>query len=132
MAQTDNDIILEKFDAGFLGIIWITENSLKSRPEHFKTMDYLMDGVLTRFLNSDAIKEIQKNLFVGRSFDQSFFLIHMEDKLQNILAECKNLVNLSLKESESRKRYLVVNKSNVRVSKELSKCFPDLEFKTIN
>ncbi|MCO4792106.1 MAG: hypothetical protein KC493_00225 [Bacteriovoracaceae bacterium] len=132
MEVSKDSEILEKFSQDFLGIIWVTKSSLENKPDFFETMDYLMDGVLTKFLSNESFVNSKKNLFIGKSFDRPFFLIHLEENLQKILEESKNLLKISLKEDEPRKKFLVINNTNARISKELSKSFPGLEFESVN
>lgn len=115
----------------YMGIVWVTESPLESNPELFKDMDYLMDGVLTKFINSDSFAPSQKNLFIGKSFGQPFYLIQLEGNLQKLNEEAKNLVKISIKEGDERKKMMILNKSSAKIDKELAKAFADHEFVVI-
>lgn len=127
-ALNQNKEILSKLDQDFMGVIWVTEGPLQERPKLFKDMDYLMDGVLTKFIHSESFTESQKNLFIGKSFGQPFYLIQLEANIQKLNEEAKNLVKISIKDSEKRKKLMILNNSSAKVDKELSKSFADYEF----
>ena len=122
---------LTRLGHDYMGIVWVTESPLESNPELFKDMDYLMDGVLTKFINSDSYAPSQKNLFIGKSFGQPFYLIQLESNLQKLNEEAKNLVKISIKEGDERKKMMILNKSSAKIDKELAKAFVDHEFVVI-
>jgi len=126
--QIQDKEILSKLDQEFMGVIWVTEGPLQERPKLFKDMDYLMDGVLTKFIHSESFAASKKNLFIGKSFGQPFYLIQLEANIQKLNEEAKNLVKISIKEGEKRKKLMILNNSSAKVDKELSKSFADYEF----
>lgn len=115
----------------YMGIVWVTEGPLETSPELFKDMDYLMDGVLTKFINSDSFAPSQKNFFIGKSFGQPFYLIQLEANLQKLNEEAKSLVKISIKEGDERKKMMILNKSSAKIDKELAKAFADHQFVVI-
>ncbi len=126
--ETQKTDILSQVNQDCMGLIWVTESALQERPNFFKEMDYLMDGVLTKFINSESFAPSQKNLFIGKSFGMPFYLIQLEGNLQKLNDEARNMVKLSSKDGESRKKMIVLNSSSAKVDKELSKSFADFEF----
>ena len=116
---------------GYVGIVWVTEDPLEDRPELFKDMDYLMDGVLTKFINSHSFAPSKKNLFIGKSFGQPFYLIQLEANLHKLNEEAKSLVKIAVKDDDERKKMMVLNKSNAKIDKELAKAFVDHQFVVI-
>lgn len=130
--ETPTTDILSQINHDCLGVVWVTEKPLQDRPEHFKEMDYLMDGVLTKFINSESFASSQKNFFIGKSFGMPFYLVQLEANLQKLNDEAKNLMQLSIKDQDERKKVVILNNSSAKVDKELSKSFADLSFVQLN
>ncbi len=71
----NNDFLLN-IDQNVAGLIWITENSLTSKEDYFKEIDYLLDGLILNELQDQQEIKFSTSLFLSKSFNQSFFVIH--------------------------------------------------------
>ena len=61
-----------------------------------------------------------------------FYLVQLEANLQKLNDEAKNLMQLSIKDQDERKKVVILNNSSAKVDKELSKSFADLSFVQLN
>ncbi|MCK5073676.1 MAG: hypothetical protein KAQ98_09640 [Bacteriovoracaceae bacterium] len=121
-----------------IGVFWITNEKLLSRPLPFHSLDYFLDGLLSRHyerMTQDSKISVPdtKNFFVSESFGNPFFVAYMladTDKTDNDLEELMNLV-LKLKKSK-RNSIMLIDSSKQKHQERMEKRFPNFKFKTID
>ena len=70
------DILIDQIDHDFSGILWITKDVSIVHDPYFKSMDYILDGLIHQELLVDRNKI---SLFFTQSFGKLFFVIHVAD-----------------------------------------------------
>lgn len=88
------------------GIIWLHAGVLKNTDETYRSIDYLLDGLLTSSLNEG----VDKGLFIGKSFNRNFYVYRTEQDLAS--AELKSFLTLLEKELKAEDRILIVDEDN--------------------
>jgi hypothetical protein len=72
-----NKALTEVITPEFLGIIWVTKDQINKKPNLFKDIDYLFDGLITRSIDQNPPEK--KSLYMGKSYGHPFFLAHFEE-----------------------------------------------------
>lgn len=72
-----NKALTEVITPEYLGIIWVTKDHINKRPNLFKDIDYLFDGLITRSIDQNPPEK--KALYMGKSYGHPFFLAHFEE-----------------------------------------------------
>ncbi len=85
------------------GIIWLRSAPLKSTDETYRSVDYLLDGLLTSSLNENA----PAGLLIGKNFNRNFYVLRTGADFSS--AEVKNFLSLIEKEFKGEDRLLIVD-----------------------
>lgn len=86
------------------GLIWLSSGKPESKSEIYKSLDYLLDGLLTASL-SEASASSQ--VLVGKSFGKSFFVLMSAGPIEK--ATLSSYATLLDKELKAEERLLVVD-----------------------
>lgn len=71
-----SDPLLEALDDSFSGILWVTQGDLTHKNRYFRSINYLLDGIIGRNIPMDGGKVA---LFFTQAFGGNFFVLHMAD-----------------------------------------------------
>jgi len=114
-----------------LGLFWLTNDDLIKKPKYFHSIDYLLDGLLTNYLNIEQQNEFsrQKKFFVSSSFGHPFFVSHIHLGSTDIQEELIEIMNIAtpLKRIEHQK-IVIIDNSTENISAFLDKKFKDFSF----
>lgn len=108
----------------YLGIIWVTHNSLNSRPPHYDNIDYFFDGLLTKTVNQPT--DHKTAFFLGKSFGKPFFLAHFEENNPVIKQEVENTLKMAQKIKSRSKKILVISDKHLNLKNKFK------EFELLN
>lgn len=79
-----NNELLRSIDQDVAGLIWITEGPITSQEVNFKEIDYLLDGLILKELLEQKEINFSTSLFLSKSFNQHFFVIHSSTNAREI------------------------------------------------
>ncbi len=76
------------------GIVWLRPEELSSQSEHYKAIDYLLNGLLTATVKNNSN---QSSLLMGQNFNRKIFVFTtMKDVKKNELASFFSLLEKDL------------------------------------
>lgn len=110
-----NKSLSEAITPEYLGIIWVTPNSLHENPENFEQIDYFFNGLITRSMAQNP--EDKKGLFMGNSYGHSFFLAHFNENNPNFENELDQTLNMMAKQDIKSNKVLVISKRKFNFKK---------------
>lgn len=70
-------LLLDQITPFCEGVIWITKEKLSTRPFLFAELDYLTNGLLTKFIKENVTYPSHKNIFFTKNFDHTIFVAHL-------------------------------------------------------
>ncbi len=79
-------------------IIWLTQADIAPSHSWYKSMDYLLDGLLTA--NRDSLAQGKSHLLVGKNFGHPFFLLVVRELEKKELDGFVTVVYPELKEGQ--------------------------------
>jgi hypothetical protein len=88
------------------GIIWLRSAALKNTDETYRSIDYLLDGLLTSSLNEG----VDRGVLMGKSFNRNFYVYRSGQELDS--AELKSFLSLLEKELKEEDRILIIDEDN--------------------
>ncbi len=89
-------------------IVWLRPETLSSQDQHYKAIDYLLDGLLTATLKENNSPSF---LLVGKSFNRQLFVFAIRESNQKDLNSFLSLVEKDMKAED---RILVVDDTEGR------------------
>ncbi len=92
-------------------LVWLRPSELNSQWPHYKSIDYLLDGLLTA---SSRNKMDQSTLLVGENFNRKLY-VFVTDKAPK-RSELDSFMSLLAKDLKAEERILVVDDVNGRES----------------
>ncbi len=76
------------------GIVWLRPEELSSKSEHYQSIDYLLNGLLTATLKNNAT---QTALLMGQNFNRNIYVFATQKEIQkNELASFFSLIEKEL------------------------------------
>ena len=125
--------VIDLFTPDILGVLWITTEELSRDLLGFDELNYLFDGLISQYLYGQQklgveINIHKSNIFFTKNFNQNIFLTHFElnNNLENAINDQMTLV-IENKNSE-RKKIIVFNQTDSKLSSDLFKRYPQFEF----
>ncbi len=126
--------LLKYVDTNVVGIFWQTSDSLKQRPAHFMTLDYLFNGLLSMHLKNENHQNMpskHSNFFVSTNFGKSIYLGHYNSNDNQQDSDAKtmaHLIELTKGLENEHKKILVLSDNAVDLKKKFNKSYPKFKF----
>lgn len=116
-----------------MGIIWITDAPMATKPYPYPAFDYLMDGVLSqKTFNFPDEKGQDKNVFITEHFGHPFVLGHVSFNSNSLDKELKGIVALISDKSRDKGNIIVAHAHpDKEFAKRLTKSFSKQKFEEI-
>jgi hypothetical protein len=130
-----NVTILDQFTPQVLGIFWFTPESLNRDLPEFDSFNYLFDGLISQYLyGQEDQKDKHTHIFFTENYQERIFLAHLRarDLTKSQLASDIDEQVALIKNSQSdQKIVLVLDQTDHGWVKELTKRYPQFEFKAL-
>lgn len=78
------------------GLIWLPKKGLNTKDPSYLAIDYLLDGLLTASLN--VSHDFTSKVMVGKNYNQSLYVIIINDLIPAELESFLNLIKNELKD----------------------------------
>ena len=116
-----------------LGVLWLTNGQMAFENKPFVQLDYLFDGVLTKFLNDNEMAN-NSSFFIGNQFGKPFFLGQSDYNDEKFESSLAGFLTLMKPKAEERQKILVINHEKSAFPVGILKKFSNFKFEhvTIN
>ncbi|MBT3583716.1 MAG: hypothetical protein HN509_02315 [Halobacteriovoraceae bacterium] len=118
-----------------LGIFWVTKEQIKDFPRLYESMDYFMDGLLTK---GSLVKEgdssssyPDKTFLLSEHFGAPFFIGHIEESVKKMDQHFAQFMDLVEGFKSDRKKILVIGQQGERLQSFLKKKYSKYTFQTV-
>ncbi|MBL6990059.1 MAG: hypothetical protein ISR65_09790 [Bacteriovoracaceae bacterium] len=113
------------------GIIWFTKTPLAEKPLPFLPLDYLVDGIITKFVHRRANAseaELESNLFFSKAFGKNFFIAHIFSGAEQLNKHISSTMDLLDKYTKDKKKILVIEQFSDDCYQSLRSKYSSFEF----